>query len=74
MKRDLLHGQRPFSSVVVHPVVGDSSELPAAVVLIVDVVRHVLQVLHVSSEDAKAGDPGDPFTDALWTQKEFVGT
>lgn len=48
---DLLGGQLAFSPVVVHSVVGDSSKLPAAVVFIVDVVRHVLQVLHVSSGD-----------------------
>lgn len=45
----LLGGQLSFSLVVVHSVVGDSGQLPAAVVLIVDVVCHVLQVLHVSS-------------------------
>lgn len=46
--RDLLGGQLALGPVVVHAIVGDSSELPAAVVLVVDVVRHVLQVLHVS--------------------------
>lgn len=50
---DLLGGQLAFSPVVVHSVVGDSSKLPAAVVFIVDVVRHVLQVLHVSSGDTE---------------------
>lgn len=50
---DLLGGQLAFSPVVVHSIVCDGSELPAAVVFIVDVVRHVLQVLHVSSEDAE---------------------
>lgn len=50
---DLLGGHWTFSSVVVHAVVGDSSELPAAVVFIVDVVCHILQVLHVSSGDTK---------------------
>lgn len=63
----LLHGQRPFSSVVVHPVVGDGGELPAAVVFVVDVVRHVLQVLHVSPEGAKKSNrmrrPGRPKRD-----------
>lgn len=38
----------PFGLVVVHPVAGDGSQLPAPVVLIVDVVGDVLQVLHVS--------------------------
>lgn len=47
----LLGGHWTFSSVVVHAVVGDSSQLPAAVVFIVDVVCHILQVLHVSSGD-----------------------
>lgn len=51
--QDLLGGQLAFSPVVVHAVVCDSSELPAAVVFIVDVVCHVLQVLHVSSEDTE---------------------
>lgn len=46
----LLGGQLAFSPVVVHAVVGDGGELPAAVVLIVDIVCHVLQVLHVSPE------------------------
>ena len=48
---DLLCGQLTFSPVVVHAVVGDGRQLPAAVVLIVDVVCHVLQVLHVSPEE-----------------------
>lgn len=51
--QDLLGGQLSFSFVVVHSVVGDSGQLPAPVVFIVDVVCHVLQVLHVSSEGGK---------------------
>lgn len=51
--QDLLGGQLTFSPVVVHSIVGDRSKLPAAVVLIVDVVCHVLQVLHVSSGDQR---------------------
>jgi len=47
--QDLLGGQLSFSLVVVHAIVGDSSQLPAAVVLIMDVVCHVFQVLHMSS-------------------------
>lgn len=35
--------------VVVLSVVGDGRQLPAAVVLIVDVIGHVLQVLHMGS-------------------------
>lgn len=45
---DLLGGQLALGPVVVHAIVGDGGELPAAVVLVVDVVCHVLQVLHVS--------------------------
>lgn len=48
---DSLGGQLSFGFVVVHSVVGDGGQLPAPVVLVVDVVRHVLQVLHVSSEE-----------------------
>lgn len=47
----LLGGQLSFSPVVVHSIVGDSSQFPAAVVFIVDIVCHVFQVLHVSSEN-----------------------
>lgn len=52
----LLGGQLTFSPVVVHSVVGDSGQLPAAVVFIVDVVCHVLQVLHVSSRDRQTNN------------------
>lgn len=48
VSQDLLGGQLAFSPVVVYAIVGDGGELPAAVVLIVDIVCHVLQVLHVS--------------------------
>lgn len=41
-------GELSFGLVVVHPVAGDGSQLPAPVVLVVDVVGDVLQVLHVS--------------------------
>lgn len=54
--RHLLGGQLTFSPVVVHSVVGDSGQLPAAVVFIVDVVCHVLQVLHVSSRDRQSNN------------------
>ncbi len=33
--------------VVVPPVVGDRSEFPTTIVLVVNIVRHVLEVLHV---------------------------
>lgn len=49
----ILGGQLSFSLVVVDPVVGDSRQLPAAIVFIVDVVCDVLQVLHVSPEDVR---------------------
>ncbi len=38
-----------FGLVVVDAVVSDSGQFPAAIVLIMDVVGHILQVLHVSS-------------------------
>ena len=46
--QDLL-GELALVLVVVHAVVGDGRQLAAAVVLVVDVVGHVLQVLHVGS-------------------------
>lgn len=46
---DLL-GELAFGFVVVDPVTGDGRELPASVVLIMDVIRHVLEVLHVGSD------------------------
>lgn len=42
-------GELAFALVVVGSVVGDRGELSAAVVLVVDVVSHILQVLHVGS-------------------------
>ena len=50
---DLLGGKLSLSPVVVDSIVGDSGQLPAAVVFIVDIVCHVLQVLHVSSVDGR---------------------
>lgn len=47
--QDLLGGQLSFSLVVVHSIVGDSGQLPAAIVFVMDIVCHVFQVLHVSS-------------------------
>lgn len=38
-----------FVLVVVYAVVSNSSQLPTAIVLIMDIVGHVLQILHVSS-------------------------
>lgn len=38
-----------FALVVVYAIVSDSSQLPTAIVLIMDIVGHVLQILHVSS-------------------------
>lgn len=40
-------GELSFGLVVVHAVAGDGGQLPAPVVLVVDVVGDVLQVLHV---------------------------
>ena len=44
--RDSL-GQLTLALVVVDSVAGHRRELPAAVVLVVEVVGHVLQILHV---------------------------
>lgn len=38
-----------FVLVVVDTIVSDSSQFPTAIVLIMDIVGHILQVLHVSS-------------------------
>lgn len=47
-------GQLTPALVVVHAVVGDGRQLAAPVVLVVDVVGHVLQVLHVGPGDERA--------------------
>lgn len=39
-----------FGFVVVDSVTGDGRKLPASVVLIMDIIRHVLEVLHVGSD------------------------
>lgn len=45
-----LLGELAFGFVVVDSITGDSRKLPASVVLIMDVIRHVLEVLHVGSD------------------------
>lgn len=48
--RPPLLGQLSVPLGGVHPVASDSGQLPAAVILIVDVVGDILQVLHVSAD------------------------
>ncbi len=51
-----LLGELAFGFVVVDSITGNSRELPASVVLIMDVICYVLEVLHVGSDTKQGKD------------------